>query len=86
MPTRKEAASSPQAALSFSSDRPGKHAAEPTDGRTVDFYPSSAAVGKAPDEAVAQAYGKGTEDSPNQADHSFNEQEYGDEQDAVLRA
>lgn len=48
--------------------------AAPSDAKMMDFYPSLQ-VEKVLDE-----------DSPNQGNHSFNEQEYGDEHDAVLRA
>lgn len=48
--------------------------AAPSDAKMLDFYPSLQ-VEKVLDE-----------DSPNQADHSFNEQGYGDEQDPVLHA
>lgn len=49
--------------------------AAPSDAKMMDFYPLRARVEKVLED-----------DSPNQADHSFNGQEYGDEQDAVLRA
>lgn len=48
--------------------------AAPYDTKMMDFYPSLQ-VEKVLDE-----------DSPNQGNHSFNEQEYGDEHDAVLLA
>jgi len=48
--------------------------AAPSDTKILDFYPSLQ-VEKVLDE-----------DSPKQGNHSFNEQEYGDEDDAVLLA